>query len=77
MSTPAPKCTHCDDTGSLSKQLEGGQLDCVYCEAARTRTELEAWCKANIPKFSSQGVIAWLIYQHGVAAGFTEAQLFG
>jgi hypothetical protein len=75
MSTPTPKCSHCADTGSLSKNLEG-QLDCVYCRVADERVALEAWCRDNIPQFSSLSTVAWLIRQHGYDAGFTEAQLF-
>lgn len=63
MSTPAPKCTHCHDTGSLSKDLEG-QLDCVYCKAADQRVALQAWCRDSIPRFSSISTVAWMIFQH-------------
>jgi hypothetical protein len=76
MTAAVPKCSHCADTGSLSKELEG-QLDCVYCKATDERMALEAWCRANIPQFSSPSTVAWLIYQHGYGAGFTESQLFG
>jgi hypothetical protein len=76
MTAAVPKCSHCADTGSLSKELEG-QLDCGHCEAADDRVALEAWCNENIPKGSSKSAAAWLIYQHGYGAGFTESQLFG
>lgn len=62
MNTSAQKCTHCDDTGSLSKNLEG-DLDCVYCGAALERVGLNAWCRNNIPRGTSQAGAAWLIYR--------------
>jgi hypothetical protein len=62
MSAPVPKCPHCHDTGSLSKDIEG-QLDCVYCGAALERVGLNAWCRNNIPKGASHAAAAWLIYR--------------
>lgn len=37
-------CTHCSDTGSLSKDV-GGFLDCPHCPAAGDRLLLEHWYK--------------------------------
>lgn len=61
------KCGTCDDTGSLSRNVEG-LLDCTHCDVAHTRVFLEAWCRTYIPKGASQSTAAWLIYQHGKAA---------
>ncbi len=58
-------CPHCNDTGSLSKDLYGF-FDCAHCTAAEERTALEAWAKANSVECYSADL--WLIYQHGKAA---------
>ncbi len=39
-------CDHCNDTGSLSKDI-GGFIDCPYCTAAHDRTELEHWYRTE------------------------------
>lgn len=77
MTTPVPKCSHCHDTGNLTKTLEHGHLDCGHCDAAEKRRDLEEWCRRNIPPFFSRSAAAWLIYQHGHAASLTEAELVG
>lgn len=60
-------CEHCDDTGSLSRQIEGLH-DCTYCDVAETRVFLDAWCRTYIPRGASKSTAAWLIYQHGKAS---------
>lgn len=37
-------CALCHDTGSLSKTI-AGNLDCIYCDTAYQRGDLEAWYK--------------------------------
>lgn len=79
MTTMAPKCAHCADTGNL-QQDPHGQLDCAHCTVATERTMLNAWAKQQGILRWSDGVSSWhlwLIYQHGYAAGFTQSQLFG
>lgn len=58
-------CEHCNDTGSLSKDMEGF-FDCGHCDVAQQRTELEAWADAHHVECYSADL--WLIYQHGKAA---------
>jgi transcription elongation factor Elf1 len=58
-------CTHCNDTGSLSKDIEGF-FDCGHCSVAGERTALEAWADANHVECYSADL--WRIYQHGKAA---------
>lgn len=79
MTTAVPKCAHCRDTGSLSRDPYG-QLDCGHCTVASERTTLNTWATQEGILRWSDGVGTWhlwLIYQHGYAAGFTESQLFG
>lgn len=60
-------CDRCDDTGSLSKRIEGS-LDCPFCEVADERVTLDVWASAatrHAPDASSE---RWLIYQHGKTA---------
>lgn len=60
-------CQFCDDTGSLSKALEG-DLDCARCDVASERVNFEAWTAHA--KLLGGGVIdAWKLYQMGKAAG--------
>lgn len=56
------QCTHCNDTGSLSKDIEG-QMDCVYCDVAGERAGLEIWALRNGIRAGIADL--WLIYQHG------------
>ena len=58
-------CVHCDDTGSLSKDLHG-YLDCARCGVADERAALGNWLLDNAQ--NCDDVSAWLIYQHGKAA---------
>jgi hypothetical protein len=58
-------CTSCNDTGSLSKELDG-QLDCAHCGVADERVMVEVWSRQHAPDCDSFD--AWLIYQHGKAA---------
>lgn len=60
MSTPT--CSHCCDTGSLSKDIEG-LLDCPYCPAALQRVGLETWALAE--KLDVGMSALWLIYSKG------------
>ena len=64
-------CPHCNDTGSLSKDLHG-YLDCAHCDVAEQRAGLEAWALANA-KNCDDMTAAWLIYQHGKAAAAQPA----
>jgi hypothetical protein len=58
-------CEHCNGTGSLSKSVVGFP-DCVYCDVAQERTQLEVWARRNAP---SAGLVdLWAIYQYGKAA---------
>jgi hypothetical protein len=58
-------CTHCNDTGSLSKDLDSF-FDCVHCGIAEERAALESWAdERNVECYSAD---LWLIYQHGRAA---------
>lgn len=66
-------CTHCDGTGSLSKQLYGHQ-DCTNCDTADKRMELDEWCRANVPPFANKSTAAWLIYQHAKAEEQAKAE---
>lgn len=59
-------CAQCNDTGSLSKDLEG-YLDCSHCDVATERAALEAWAARERIQYGSESSI-WLIYQHGKAA---------
>jgi hypothetical protein len=58
-------CEHCNDTGSRSKDI-GGQLDCVHCQAAQQRVELEAWYKAVKNQYITVDLL-WLAFQRGQA----------
>lgn len=58
-------CTHCNDTGSLSKEL-WGYLDCAHCEVAEERMRVESWARRATPGVMAHDV--WTIYQHGKAA---------
>lgn len=56
---------HCDDTGSLSKTLEG-DLDCARCDVAGERVNFEAW--TSYARLLGGGVVdAWKLYQMGKA----------
>lgn len=59
-------CGHCNDTGSLSKDLEG-HLDCGYCNVAAERVALEDWAARTRLLYGTESSL-WLIYQHGKAA---------
>lgn len=59
-------CAHCNDTGSLSKSLHG-YLDCAHCGVAEERVAVNIW--ADCAGLDVSLVDAWLLYQHGKAAG--------
>jgi hypothetical protein len=64
-------CRHCNDTGSLSKDVIG-YLDCPHCGAAEERANLEVWARRNAP---SAGIVdLWTIYQHGKQAAASQHQ---
>jgi hypothetical protein len=65
-------CTHCNDTGSLSKDLEG-DLDCAYCDIATERAALEAWAARTRLLYGTESSL-WLIYQHGKAVQASQNQ---
>lgn len=57
-------CTTCNDTGSMSKSLDG-YLDCGRCDVASARAALNEWAaRTNVVGTS----LWWMIYQHGKAA---------
>lgn len=56
-------CTHCDDTGSLSKTFSG-YLDCAHCDVARQRVELDK----DFGNVDNDSLVRWMIYQRGKAA---------
>jgi hypothetical protein len=57
------QCQHCNDTGSLSKDI-AGHLDCAYCDAARQRAELESWY-VEVKKQHDVIDLLWLAFQRG------------
>lgn len=59
-------CAYCNDTGSLSRDLDG-PLDCARCGIADERADLEAWAAQQRIPYGSETSI-WMIYQHGKAA---------
>ncbi len=54
-------CTHCNDTGSLSKSLDG-YTDCGYCDIASQRVELERWYIAETKRHGIYGAL-WRLKQ--------------
>jgi hypothetical protein len=62
----APTCSKCNDTGSLSRDVYDGTLDCTHCEVATERMALLDWFHQNIAHVTQSEV--WLIYQRGKAA---------
>jgi len=58
-------CTQCNDTGSLSKDIDG-HLDCPHCDVAIERAGLEQW--AGRQRLDCGLAAMWAIYQHGKAA---------
>lgn len=54
-------CAHCEDTGSLSKSLDG-YLDCGHCDIAAKRVELERWYIAQTKKDGIYGAL-WRLHQ--------------
>jgi hypothetical protein len=68
------ECVHCNDTGSLSKNIIG-YLDCPYCDTAVERARVEAWARRAAP---GTGLVdLWTIYQHGKAAGAVDVARTG
>lgn len=63
-------CQFCNDTGSLSKDVYGYR-DCVHCDTAKERNELDKWIRQN--DFDAAGAQGWLIYQHGKASALEQA----
>ncbi len=59
-------CTHCENTGSLSKDLDG-YLDCTHCEVASTRALIEAKAAKWAKTFSLDAML-WLAFQQGKEA---------
>lgn len=60
-------CANCENTGSLSKTLEGG-LDCPHCHVAELRAELNALVKL-MPE--SGEALNFRLYWLGYTAGRT------
>jgi hypothetical protein len=65
-------CTHCNDTGSLSKDLNGF-LDCAYCDVAAERVALSQWAELTGVEVSISDL--WLIYQRGKHAAYTKERI--
>jgi hypothetical protein len=63
-------CTFCNNTGSLSKDVDGF-LDCTHCDVAEERVVLEHW--AGQQKLDCGLAALWAIYQHGKAAAGSAA----
>lgn len=61
-----PACDRCDDTGSLSKRIDG-YMDCVFCNAPQERAELEAWAFNLINEHGAAAAL-WMTYLRGRAA---------
>lgn len=59
-------CAHCNDTGSLSKDL-GGYLDCAHCDVASERAKLEAWAVEMMNQHGATAAM-WRVFQHGKTA---------
>lgn len=60
-------CQHCNNTGSLSKDIDG-HLDCGHCDTARERADLNAWAAAHLKHVSSASAERWALYLYGQAA---------
>lgn len=67
-------CEYCNDTGSQSKDLHGA-LDCVHCDVAAERVMVEHWARKHTP--CCDPVDAWLLHQHGRAAGAVDVARTG
>ena len=63
------KCSHCSDTGSISRSLYG-YLDCASCDAADERAKFNEWLRSELDSSIDEGE-AWLIYQRGKRAAVT------
>lgn len=61
-----PECKHCDDTGSLSKSLEG-QYDCHHCGRADENVRVLKWYEGTHLDTGSEADVL-NIYYHGKAA---------
>jgi hypothetical protein len=59
-----PKCSTCNDTGSISKDM-AGNLDCTSCDAASERTEMGDFL--NTLPVMRHYEAAWLIHQRALA----------
>jgi hypothetical protein len=59
-------CAHCNDTGSLSKELHG-ILDCGHCDVATERTVFANWAR-EVVRENDPIVCLWLAHQRGRAA---------
>jgi hypothetical protein len=64
----APTCTHCLDTGSLSRDVYDGTLDCTHCGTATERAAFETWLVTGVTGRHEFLGDTWLIYQRGKAA---------
>lgn len=72
MTTLAPTCPHCLDTGSLSKRLDASYLDCGHCPAGEKRAEFNKWARVFI--HASVDAAMWAAYQRGRHDGIAEAR---
>ena len=64
----APTCSKCNDTGSLSRDVYDGTLDCTHCEVATERAAFNAWSRTICGVMGMNDADAWLICQRGKAA---------
>lgn len=61
-----PACDSCDDTGSLSKRIDG-YMDCVFCNAPQEREALEKWALEQTNEHGARAAL-WMTYLRGRAA---------
>lgn len=59
-----PACKRCHDTGSLSKTLWGGNLDCLYCTAPAARMALREYISNRAENFDEES-LGWFCYLQG------------
>lgn len=59
-------CSACNDTGSLSKDVDG-MLDCPHCDVARERVRLNVWDFKFMAKHPMESAL-WLAFQRGRAS---------
>ena len=63
----APTCSKCHDTGSLSRDVYDGTLDCTHCEVATERAAFNKWLRDDREFKYINHAHAWMIFLHGNA----------